>query len=73
MPLAINSTLVYFGGTMTPARRERIRVYQKKLELQRMIGEVITAVEAEEMLRMYVEQRLNKVWEKSFVWIQPDK
>jgi hypothetical protein len=38
-----------------------------------MIGEVITAAEAEEMLRMYAEQRLNKVWEKSFIWIQPDR
>lgn len=56
------------------ARRERIRMYQKKIELRKLVKElVITAAEAEEMLRMYVEQRLNKVWEKSFIWIQPDR
>ena len=53
----------------TPARRERIRVYQRKIDLRKLVAaRVMTAEEATQMLWLYVSQRLSN---KDFEWDQP--
>lgn len=51
------------------ARRERIRLYQKKIELRKLVAaRVITAEEAAQMLWLYASQRISN---KDFEWDQP--
>jgi hypothetical protein len=57
---------------MTPARRERIRVYQRKIELQAWVRErVLTQSEASQLLTSYTQRRneLRAIEELSFVSI----